>query len=74
MNHNVALQPHWDFGNLRGTLNNLIGLGDYSGGQLWVQLFDNEVDGEKHVEWMLSDRNEKNAWPSPVTRAPMHSL
>ena len=59
VNHNVALQPHWDFGNLRGTLNNLIGLGDYSGGQLWVQLFDNEVDGEKHVEWMLSDRNEK---------------
>ena len=59
VNHNVTLQPHWDYGNLRGTLNNLIGLGDYSGGQLWVQLYDHEIDSQKHVEWMISDRAEK---------------
>ena len=59
INHNTVLQPHWDYGNLRGSINSLIGLGNYSGGELWLQLYDDEVDHQKHVDWLLSDRGEK---------------
>ena len=58
INRNAQLEPHWDYGNLVGTVNQLIGLGSYKGGELWLQLLDHEVDAHRNVQWMVSNRSE----------------
>ena len=58
INFNTQLDMHWDFGNLRGSDNHLIGLGNYREGQLWVELLPEELSSHKRVEWMTSDRGD----------------
>ena len=58
INFNSQLDMHWDFGNLRGSLNQLIGLGNYQRGQLWVELFPDELSSHQNVKWMTSDQGD----------------
>ena len=71
LNRNAQLDIHWDHGNLRGSMNQLIGLGSYRGGDLWIQLFDHEVSDARNVQWMTSNRQE--AMPG-ITRSCKHRM
>ena len=59
VNDNVRAKPHRDHNNAEHSSNQIIGIGNYKGGELWFEIRREEVDRLKNVEWMISDSGDR---------------
>ena len=59
VNDNVRAKPHRDHNNAPNSSNQIIGIGNYKGGELWLEIRHEEVDRFKNVEWVISDSGDR---------------